>query len=145
MLCFFCLCPLQVAKKKLLKIFLSSIKTCSYTLNIQPVVVARVLKRQQVAALTNFVGCFFFLLCLTSFFYLSALNDLAGPSAGPLARKTYSYSKVAIKLPKFFFFFFFFPAENQLGAGRVNPYMAGGSPTYSLFSNITFLNSMNLI
>ena len=34
----------------------------------------------------------FFLLCLTSFFSPSALNDLAGPSAGPLAQKPYSYS-----------------------------------------------------
>ena len=38
----------------------------------------------------------FFLLCLTSFFSLSALNDLAGPSAGPLARKTYSYSFIHV-------------------------------------------------
>ena len=53
-------------------------------LNIQPVVVVRGLKRQQVAALTNFVGCFFFL-ALSSFFSPSALNDLVGPSAGPLA------------------------------------------------------------
>ena len=30
-----------------------------HPLNIQPVVVVRGLKRQQVAALTNFVGCFF--------------------------------------------------------------------------------------
>ena len=49
----------------------------------------RGLKRQQVAALTNFVGCFFSLYLL-SFFSSKALNDLAGPSAGPLARKTYS-------------------------------------------------------
>ena len=58
-------------------------------LNIQPVVVVRGLKRQQVAALTNFVGCFFSLYLL-SFFSSKVLNDLAGPSAGPLARKTYS-------------------------------------------------------
>ena len=32
---------------------------CYYPLNIQPVVVVRGLKKQQVAALTNFVGCFF--------------------------------------------------------------------------------------
>ena len=49
----------------------------------------RGLKRQLVAALTNFVGCFFSLYLL-SFFSSLALNDLAGPSAGPLARKTYS-------------------------------------------------------
>ena len=36
-------------------------------LNIQPVVVVRGLKRQQVAALTNFVGCFF--LALSYFFF----------------------------------------------------------------------------
>ena len=59
-----------------------------HPLNIQPVVVVRGLKRQQVAALTNFVGCFLSL--SLSFFSSSALNDLAGPSAGPLARKTYS-------------------------------------------------------
>ena len=61
-------------------------------LNIQPIVVVGGggggLKRQQVAALTNFNSfCWmlFFLFCLTSFFSPSALNDLAGPSAGPLA------------------------------------------------------------
>ena len=43
----------------------------------------------------------FFLLCLTSFFSPSALNDLAGPSAGPLARKTYSYSPF-LRLPCLF-------------------------------------------
>ena len=64
-------------------------------LNFQPVVILRGLKRQQVAALTNFVGCFFscsvfFFLALSSFFFPLVLNDLAGPSAGPLARKTYS-------------------------------------------------------
>ena len=52
----------------------------------------RGLKRQQAAAFTNFVGCF--LLALSYFFFslllLSALNDLAGPSAGPLAQITYS-------------------------------------------------------
>ena len=37
--------------------------------NIQPVVVVRGLKRQQAAALTNFVGCF--LLVLSNFFFLS--------------------------------------------------------------------------
>ena len=47
----------------------------------------RGLERQQDAALTNFVGCFS-LLYLISFFSSQALNDLAGPSAGPLARKT---------------------------------------------------------
>ena len=52
-------------------------------LNIQPVVIVRGLKRQQDAALTNFVGCFF-LLYLISFFSSLALNDLAGP----LARKS---------------------------------------------------------
>ena len=58
----------------------------------------RGLKRQLVAALTNFVGCFFSLYLL-SFFSSLALNDLAGPSAGPLARKTYSipfHSKVRV-------------------------------------------------
>ena len=45
------------------------------------------LKRQQVAALLILLDAFF-LLCLTFFFSPSALNDLAGPSAGPLARKT---------------------------------------------------------
>ena len=40
--------------------------------------VVRGLKRQQDAALTNFVGCFF-LLYLISFFSSLALNDLAGP------------------------------------------------------------------
>ena len=56
---------------------------------IQPVVVVRGLKGQQAAALTNFVGC-----CLLALAYfsllLSALNDLTGPSAGPLACTTYS-------------------------------------------------------
>ena len=42
----------------------------SVPLNIQPIVVVRGLKRQQVAALTNFVGCFFFL-ALSYFFFLS--------------------------------------------------------------------------
>ena len=57
--------------------------------NIQPVVVVMGLKRQQAAALTNFVGCF--LLALSYFsLLLCALNDLTGPSAGPLARTTYS-------------------------------------------------------
>ena len=49
-------------------------------LNIHPVVVVRGLKRQQAAALTNFVGCF--LLALSYFFFLlflTALNDLTGP------------------------------------------------------------------
>ena len=45
----------------------------------------RGLERQQVAALTNFVGCFFFLLLL--FFSPSALNDLAGPVLGPWPEK----------------------------------------------------------
>ena len=60
-----------------------------HPLNIQPVVVVRGLKRHQAAALTNFVGCF--LLALVSFLFslliLSALNDLTGPSAGPLAEQ----------------------------------------------------------
>ena len=38
-------------------------------LSIQPVVVVRGLKRQQAAALTNYVGCF--LLTLSYFFFLS--------------------------------------------------------------------------
>ena len=63
-----------------------------FPLNIQPVVVMRGLKRQQAAASTNFVGCF--LLILFNFFFsllLLALNDLTGPSAGPLAQITYSF------------------------------------------------------
>ena len=66
-------------------------RVCPPPLNIQPVVIVRGLKRQQAAALTNFVGCF--LLVLSNLFFLlllSALNDLIGPSAGPLARTTYS-------------------------------------------------------
>ena len=62
-------------------------------LNIQTVDVLRGLKRQQTAASTNFVGCF--LLALSYFFFsllLTVLNDLTGPSAGPLAQITYSYS-----------------------------------------------------
>ena len=43
-------------------------------LNIQPVVVVRGLKRQQDAALTNFVGCFFFLVS-HFFFTFSAIRD----------------------------------------------------------------------
>ena len=74
----------------------SEIKTFSTgPLNIQPVVVMRGLKRQQAAASTNFVGCF--LLVLFSFFFLlllSALNDLTGPSAGPLAQITYSIPSI---------------------------------------------------
>ena len=61
-------------------------------LNIQPIVVLRGLKRHQADALTNFVGCF--LLALSFPFYLlllSALNDLTGPSAGPLAQIPYSF------------------------------------------------------
>ena len=52
-------------------------------LNIQPVVVVRGVKRQQTAALTNFVGLF--LLTVISFFslLLSTLNDLTGRRAGP--------------------------------------------------------------
>ena len=66
-------------------------------LNIQPVVVVRGLTRQQTAALTNFVGCFLLALILFLFsLLLSALNDLTGPSAGPLARTTYSYSQPAL-------------------------------------------------
>ena len=68
------------------------LSVCLCPLNIQPVVVVRGLKRQQVVALTNFVGCFFSCSVLLLFFSPSALNDLAGPSAGPLARKAYSYS-----------------------------------------------------
>ena len=56
----------------------------------------RGLKRQQVAALTNLVGCFFYCSVLLLFFSPSALNDLAGASAGPLARKTYSHSHIMI-------------------------------------------------
>ena len=49
----------------------------------------RGLKRQQAAASTDFVGRF--LLALSYFsLLLSVLNDLTGPSAGPLARTTYS-------------------------------------------------------
>ena len=60
-----------------------------YPLNIQPVVVVRGLKRQQAVASTDFVGCF--LLALSYFSHLpSALNDLTGPSTGPLVRNTYS-------------------------------------------------------
>ena len=60
-------------------------------LNIQPVVVVRGLERQQASALTNFVGCFLLALSfLFSLLLLSALNDLAGPSTGPLARITCS-------------------------------------------------------
>ena len=57
-----------------------------YPLYIQPIVVVKGFKRQQAAALTNFVGCFLLTL-INSFFslLLSALNDLTGPSAGPLA------------------------------------------------------------
>ena len=59
--------------------------------NIQPVVVVRGLKRQQAAALTNFVGCFLLALSFPfSLLLLSALNGLTGPSAGPLARIPYS-------------------------------------------------------
>ena len=43
------------------------------------------LKRQQAAALTNFVGCFLPALSCFSLLLLSTLNDLTGPSAGPLA------------------------------------------------------------
>ena len=46
------------------------------------------LKRQQAAGLTNFVGCF--LLALSYFSLLYVLNDLTGPSAGPLAWTKYS-------------------------------------------------------
>ena len=41
-------------------------------LNIQPVVVVRGLKRQQVAASTNFVGCFFSLYLISFFSFLGA-------------------------------------------------------------------------
>ena len=60
-----------------------------HPLNIQLVVVVRGLKKQQAAALTNFVGCFILALSYFSLLLLSALNDLTGPSAGPLARTTY--------------------------------------------------------
>ena len=52
--------------------------------SLPPVVVVRRLKRQQAAAVTNFVGCF---LLAQSYFslLLSALNDLTGHSSGPLA------------------------------------------------------------
>ena len=43
-----------------------------HSLNIQPVVVVRGLKRQQDAALTNFVGCFFSLLSYFFFLFLGA-------------------------------------------------------------------------
>ena len=60
-----------------------------FPLNIQPVAVVRGLKRQEAAASASFVGCF--LLALSDFsLLLSALNDLTGPNAGPLARTTYS-------------------------------------------------------
>ena len=49
-------------------------------LNIQPVVVVRGLKRQQVAALTNFVGCFFSLLFL--FYLLRRWVTLPVPALG---------------------------------------------------------------
>ena len=64
----------------------------------------RGLKRQQAAASTNFVGCF--LLALSSFFFsllLTALNDLTGPSAGPLAQLTYSYSMLVLNDVDFHF------------------------------------------
>ena len=62
-----------------------------YPLSIQPVVIVRGLKRQQAAALTNFVGCFIFALSFPfSLLLLSVLNDLTGPSPGPLARTPYS-------------------------------------------------------
>ena len=58
----------------------------SIPLNNQPVDVARGLKRQQAAASTNFVGCFLLALVFPfSLLLLSALNDLTGPSIGPLA------------------------------------------------------------
>ena len=41
-------------------------------LNIQPVVIVRGLKKQLVAALTNFVGCFFSLLSYFFFLILGA-------------------------------------------------------------------------
>ena len=61
-------------------------------LNIQPIVVVSGLKRQQTAALTNFVGGFLLALSSFSLLLLSALSDLTGRSAGPLARTTYSIS-----------------------------------------------------
>ena len=65
-----------------------------YPLNILPVVVVRGLKRQQSAASTNFVGCFLLVLFYFFFFLslllLSALNDLTGPSAGPVVQIIYS-------------------------------------------------------
>ena len=65
----------------------------------------RGLKRQQVAALTNFVGCFFFL-ALLLFFSPSALNDLAGPSTGLWPENhTPTYSKIKAFLHHFPSFF----------------------------------------
>ena len=62
-------------------------------LSTQSVVVMRGLKRQQVAALTNFVGCILLtlIMVLFSLLLLSALNDLTGSSTGPLVRITYSF------------------------------------------------------
>ena len=59
-------------------------------LNIQPIVIVRGIKRQQAVALTNFVGCFLLALLFLFSLLLFALNDLTGPSAGPLAQITYS-------------------------------------------------------
>ena len=74
-------------RPNLLWLCLSSVDYQLIPLNIQPVVIVRGLKRQQAAALNSFVGCF---LLALSFFSLSALNDLTGPSAGALARITFS-------------------------------------------------------
>ena len=48
------------------------------------------LRVSKIAASTNFVGCFLLALSYFSLLLLSALNDLTGPSSGPLAWKTYS-------------------------------------------------------
>ena len=65
---------------------------CVCPFNIQPIIVVKGIKGQQAAALTNFVGYFLLALSYFSLLLLSALNDLTGPSARPLARTTYSYS-----------------------------------------------------
>ena len=64
----------------------------NHPLNIQPVVVVRGLKRQQAAALTNFVGCF--LLALFYFFFPSLFclrwMTLLVPALGLWPEQTYS-------------------------------------------------------
>ena len=64
--------------------------------NIQPVAVIRGLKRQQAAALTNYVECFLLALSFLFSLLLSALNDLTGLSTRPLARITYSVHHLAV-------------------------------------------------